>query len=423
MAARLIRLEWVEQIDLTNMPNKVANMQDVYKGVSFDPTDDHHAPWQSGMTGLGYDNAVTGELTSLDVALGSQREVEGQGHVPDRDARHGRPDDAQARQGPDAGDAQPSVDAAIAEIQKAIDGRHRPGVHGQRRTPRTWSRGNVVLAMAWSGDIVTPQAGREGDARLAPPDEGGMLWTDNMLHPEGRPAQVHGRADHRLRLRPGDRGPDRGVRQLRDARSRAPRRSSRTIDPDIADEPADLPAGRRPGDGQHLQEPDRGATRRTSTSSSRPSSAAGSRRERGDASRWARGSGVRRLTPYLLLAPGILWLLVFYVYPAIQMFISSFWTGTLETGFTFSLLNWTTYTEALDRYSAAVPPIARVRRAATVICFLIAYPLAYAIAFRGGRYKNLLLFLVIAPFFTSFLLRTQSAGRSSSATTGSCSGR
>ena len=47
------------------MPNKVANMQDVYKGVDFDPTDDHHAPWQSGMTGLGYDSAVTGELTSL----------------------------------------------------------------------------------------------------------------------------------------------------------------------------------------------------------------------------------------------------------------------------------------------------------------------------------------------------------------------
>jgi spermidine/putrescine transport system substrate-binding protein len=65
MAARLIRLKWVEQIDLKNTPNKVANMQDVYKGVSFDPTDDHHAPWQSGMTGLGYDNAVTGEQTSL----------------------------------------------------------------------------------------------------------------------------------------------------------------------------------------------------------------------------------------------------------------------------------------------------------------------------------------------------------------------
>jgi spermidine/putrescine transport system permease protein len=54
-----------------------------------------------------------------------------------------------------------------------------------------------------------------------------------------------------------------------------------------------------------------------------------------------------RLTPYLLLAPGILWLLVFYVYPSIQMFISSFWTGTLETGFLFSLDNWMTYPRAI----------------------------------------------------------------------------
>ena len=59
---------------------------------------------------------------------------------------------------------------------------------------------------------------------------------------------------------------------------------------------------------------------------------------------------ITRLTPYLLLAPGILWLLVFYVYPSIQMFISSFWSGTLETGFTVSLANWTTYPDALARY-------------------------------------------------------------------------
>jgi len=117
---------------------------------------------------------------------------------------------------------------------------------------------------------------------------------------------------------------------------------------------------------------------------------------------------VRQLTPYLLLAPGLLWLLVFYVYPSIQMFISSFWSGTLETGFAFSLSNWTTYADALDRYSPQFLRSLVYGGAATIICFLIAYPLAYTIAFRGGRYKNVLLFLVIAPFFTSFLLRTQS---------------
>jgi spermidine/putrescine transport system permease protein len=99
---------------------------------------------------------------------------------------------------------------------------------------------------------------------------------------------------------------------------------------------------------------------------------------------------------------------VFYVYPSIQMFISSFWSGTLETGFTVSLSNWTTYPDALARYGPQFGRSIVYGAAATLICFLIAYPLAYTIAFRGGRYKSLLLFMVIAPFFTSFLLRTQS---------------
>jgi spermidine/putrescine transport system permease protein len=115
-----------------------------------------------------------------------------------------------------------------------------------------------------------------------------------------------------------------------------------------------------------------------------------------------------RLTPYLLLAPGMLWLTVFYVYPSIQMFISSFWSGTLETGFAFSFDNWRTYSDALARYEPQFLRSLVYGAAATAVCFLIAYPLAYTIAFRGGRYKNILLFLVIAPFFTSFLLRTQS---------------
>ena len=117
---------------------------------------------------------------------------------------------------------------------------------------------------------------------------------------------------------------------------------------------------------------------------------------------------VRRFTPYLLLAPGILWLLVFYVYPSIQMFISSFWSGSLETGYTASLSNWTTYPEAIGRYGEQFLRSIVYGAAATVICFLIAYPLAYTIAARGGRFKNLMLFLIVAPFFTSFLLRTLS---------------
>jgi spermidine/putrescine transport system permease protein len=113
----------------------------------------------------------------------------------------------------------------------------------------------------------------------------------------------------------------------------------------------------------------------------------------------------RHLVPYLLLVPGLLWLALFYVYPAFQMFIASFWSGSLAQGFTFSFENWTNYTEALDRYSEQFIRSIVFAGLATLLTFAISFPLAYTIAFRGGRYKNLLLFLVIAPFFTSFLLR------------------
>jgi spermidine/putrescine transport system permease protein len=112
------------------------------------------------------------------------------------------------------------------------------------------------------------------------------------------------------------------------------------------------------------------------------------------------------LVPLLLLLPGLAWLAVFYVYPAFQMFLSSFWTGSLEKGFTFSFSNWTTYPAALDRYREQFGRSILFAGAATILTFLVSYPLSYAIAFKAGRFKNLLIFLVIAPFFTSFLLRT-----------------
>ncbi len=114
----------------------------------------------------------------------------------------------------------------------------------------------------------------------------------------------------------------------------------------------------------------------------------------------------RWVTPLALLAPGILWLLAFYAIPAFLMFVASFWSGTLETGFTFSLANWTNYPDAISQFMPFYIRSIVYAAAATMTTFLIAYPLAYTIAFKGGRYKNLMLFLVVAPFFTSFLLRT-----------------
>jgi spermidine/putrescine transport system substrate-binding protein len=182
MAGRLIRLGWTETFDLANMPNKVANMQDVYKGVDFDPTDDHHAPWQSGMTGLGYDSAVTGDLTSLESLWTADPRWTGKvTYLTEMRDTIGL---TLSRLGKDPSQASGAdFDLAIAEIQKALDDGIVRAFTGNEYAEDMVS-GNVVLAMAWSGDIIVKQA--EKDTLVwQVPDEGGMLWTDNMLIPKG----------------------------------------------------------------------------------------------------------------------------------------------------------------------------------------------------------------------------------------------
>lgn len=113
----------------------------------------------------------------------------------------------------------------------------------------------------------------------------------------------------------------------------------------------------------------------------------------------------RGAVPYLLLLPGIGWLLLFYIYPAVQLFLVSLWTGNIEEGWQQSW-NFGIYAEGFSEYWPWILRSVAYGGVATILAFLLGYPLAYTIAFKGGRYKNLLLFLVIAPFFTSFLLRT-----------------
>jgi spermidine/putrescine transport system substrate-binding protein len=182
MAARLIRLKWVEQIDQNNTPNKVKNMNDVYKGVSFDPTDDHHAPWQSGMTGLGYDQKVTGDQTSLN-ALWTP-DPKWKGKVTFLNEMRDAVGLTMLKLGLDPSKAtKADCDAAIAEMKKAVDAGIVRAFMGNDYAEDMVS-GNVVFAMAWSGDIVIKQA-EKASLVWHLPDEGGMLWTDNMLIPKG----------------------------------------------------------------------------------------------------------------------------------------------------------------------------------------------------------------------------------------------
>ena len=114
----------------------------------------------------------------------------------------------------------------------------------------------------------------------------------------------------------------------------------------------------------------------------------------------------RRLTAYWLLLPGIAWLVVFFAVPMVYQASTSLQTGTLEQGFR---LTWhlATYWDALDEYKWHFVRSFSYAAIATVLCLAIGYPLAYTIAFKAGkRWRNVILILVIAPFFTSFLIRT-----------------
>jgi len=118
-----------------------------------------------------------------------------------------------------------------------------------------------------------------------------------------------------------------------------------------------------------------------------------------------RSSIRRRLIPYFLMGPGLVWLILFFVVPLYFMGRLSLESGSLEEGFRFSW-EWSNYADSVSLFEEQFIRSFLFAGIATVIALLIAYPLAYAIAFRAGKWKNALLFAVVAPFFTTYLIRT-----------------
>jgi spermidine/putrescine transport system permease protein len=112
----------------------------------------------------------------------------------------------------------------------------------------------------------------------------------------------------------------------------------------------------------------------------------------------AGGSRRSRLAPYLLIAPGIFWLIVFFVVPIITLAQTSVQVADAPW--------WDGFHRALSNYGQHFFRSFRYALVATLLALALGYPLAYVIAFRAGRFKNLLLGLVVLPFFTTFLVRT-----------------
>lgn len=114
---------------------------------------------------------------------------------------------------------------------------------------------------------------------------------------------------------------------------------------------------------------------------------------------------LRWLTPYLFLLPGGLWLAAFFLVPMLVMFSVSLQEGSLGTGYALTW-NFGVYLEVIGAWNTQFVRSLIYAAVVTGLTLLIGYPIAYTIAFRGGRAKNILLLLVILPFFTAFVIRT-----------------
>jgi spermidine/putrescine transport system permease protein len=113
----------------------------------------------------------------------------------------------------------------------------------------------------------------------------------------------------------------------------------------------------------------------------------------------------RGLIPFLFLLPGGAWLLLFFVVPMLLMLIVSLQEGSLSTGYTLTW-NFGIYPEVISAFWEQFVRAGVYSLITTIVVLVLGFPMAYFIAFRGGRWKNALLLITILPFFVSFVIRT-----------------
>ncbi len=178
--ALLVAKGWLEELDKDKIPN-ISNLVDVQKSPPFDPDRTYSLPWQSGMTGIAWNEDVTGPVTSFEQLLNDPK-LKGKVTLLTELA-----DTVGMAILTDGGDpasfTADEFDAAIKMIQKSVDsGQVRQFTGNDYAQPLT--KGDIGAAVAWSGDVVQLLADNP-KLKWAIPEKGGMIWTDNMLIPKG----------------------------------------------------------------------------------------------------------------------------------------------------------------------------------------------------------------------------------------------
>ncbi|MEU9504937.1 spermidine/putrescine ABC transporter substrate-binding protein [Micromonospora sp. NPDC048170] len=179
MAARMIRLGWIQKLDRSKLPNVEANLLPSLRGRSFDKEDQLAIPWQSGLAGLAYNGRVTKEIRTVDelltrpdlkgkvTALSEMRDTMGlllqsNGHDP-------------------ANFTAAQYDDALNKLKKAVDSGQIRRFTGNDYAPDL-AKGDIAACIGWSGDAI--QLGFDDEKiKFVVPESGVMIWSDNVVVP------------------------------------------------------------------------------------------------------------------------------------------------------------------------------------------------------------------------------------------------
>ncbi|SCG73969.1 spermidine/putrescine transport system substrate-binding protein [Micromonospora echinaurantiaca] len=179
MAARMIRLGWIQKLDRSKLPNVEANLLPSLRGRSFDKDNQLAIPWQSGLAGLAYNGKVTTEIRTVDELL-TRPDLKGK--VTALSEMRDTMGLLLQSNGHDPSNFTPAqFDDALNKLKKAVDSGQIRKFTGNDYAPDL-AKGDIAACIGWSGDVI--QLGFEDEkVKFVVPESGVMLWSDNMLVP------------------------------------------------------------------------------------------------------------------------------------------------------------------------------------------------------------------------------------------------
>lgn len=177
MAARMIQMGWIQKLDAAKVPNLHQNLISSLRGVDWDPEREYSAPWQSGLAGIAYNAAEVGEVRTMDELL-TRSDLKGRiSLLTEMRDTMGLLLLSDGNDPADFDDDDWAV--AMEKLRKARSAGQIRAFTGNEYI-QDLSAGNILACVAWSGDVLA--AGDE-NLKFVTPEEGSMIWSDNMLVP------------------------------------------------------------------------------------------------------------------------------------------------------------------------------------------------------------------------------------------------